>query len=402
MAHFEIHSFLAAATGLLALISFCLLVFGRLGVGPIVAFLIAGLIVGQIGALPAESVQALREFAEIGVTLLLFLIGLEIQPSQLRKLGRDAITFGAPQILVSAGVIGIYFWGVVPVIPTWETAIVLGLGFTLSSTTVVVQLLKDRNELHTPWGEKAFAILLAQDVAVVPFLVAVSLLGQQDAGGGSNPLWLWRMVRAIVVVVGIPAVGYLALTRILAVAVKQQNEAALTCVTLLGVLAAAFAAEGVGLSMALGAFLLGTTLSISPFGDRIATSVEPIKNILLGLFFLSVGLSIDLQVVASAWAPLLLNTLVIVVLKIGIVLLLALVGRLQRSDAVKLSVALAQCGEFGFVLFAAAQARGLMSPSLTALASILITISMLGTPFAVRYGARWADSLPQIRGQPEG
>jgi Kef-type K+ transport system membrane component KefB len=206
------------------------------------------------------------------------------------------------------------------------------------------------------------------------------------------------MVRAIKVVVGIPAVGYLALTRILALAVKQQNEAALTCVALPGVLAAALAAESVGLSMALVTFLLGTTLSIAPFRERIAASVEPFKNILLALFFLSVGLSIDLQVVASAWAALLLNTLVILVLKFGIVLLLAFVGRLQRSDAVKLSLALAQCGEFGFVLFTVAQGRGLMEPRLTALASMLITISMLGTPFAVRYGARWADSLPQIRG----
>jgi Kef-type K+ transport system membrane component KefB len=393
---------LAAATGLLALISFCLLVFGRVGVGPIVAFLIAGLIVAQIGELPPEPILALREFAEIGVTLLLFLIGLEIQPSQLGKLGWDAITFGAPQVLLSAAVIGIYVWGVVPVVPAWDTAIVLGLGFTMSSTTVVVQILKDRNELHTSWGEKAFAILLAQDIAVVPFLLAVSLLGQRAAGGGSNPLWLWEMARAIIVVVGIPAIGYLGLTRILALAVKQQNDAALTCVTLLGVLAAALAAESIGLSMALGAFLLGTALSISPFGDRIAASVEPIKNILLALFFLSVGLSIDLRTVAADWAPLLLNTLAILVLKFGILLLLALAGRLQRSDAIKLSLALAQCGEFGFVLFAAAQARGLMSPRLTALASILIMISMLGTPFAVRYGARWADSLPQIRRQRDG
>ena len=313
MGHFEIHSFLAAATGLLALISFCLLVFGRVGVGPIVAFLVAGLVVRQIGELPLDSVQDLRGFTEIGVVLLLFLIGLEIQPSQLRKLGWDAITFGAPQILVSAGVIGIYAWGVVS---AWDTAIVLGLGFTLSSTTVVVQLLKDRNELHTSWGEKAFAILLGQDVPVIPFLLAVSFLGQRDAGGGSNPLRLWEIARVIIVVVGIPAVGYLALRRILGVAVKQQNEAALTCVTLLSVLAAALAAESVGLSMALGAFLLGTTLSISPLRDRIAASVEPFKNVLLGLFFLSVGLVIDLQIVATAWA-------------------------------VKLSLALAQCRQCG-------------------------------------------------------
>ena len=149
-------------------------------------------------------------------------------------------------------------------------------------------------------------------------------------------------------------------------------------------------------------FLLGITLSISPFRDRIAAGVEPIKNILLALFFLSVGLSIDLKIVAADWAPLLLNTLVILVLKFGIVLFVASVEGLQRSDAIKLSIALAQSGEFGFVLFTAAQARGLMSPLLTALASILITISMLATPFALRYGASWAASLPQLREQRDG
>jgi Kef-type K+ transport system membrane component KefB len=151
--HFEMAAFLASTTGLLALISFCLLVFGRLGVGSIVAFLTAGLIVGQIRELPPDSVRALKEFAEIGVVLLLFLIGLEIQPSQLRNLGRDALKFGVPQIAVSVAVIGIYVWGT---FAEWETAIVLGLGFALSSTTVVIQILKDRKELHTSWGEKAF------------------------------------------------------------------------------------------------------------------------------------------------------------------------------------------------------------------------------------------------------
>ena len=292
MAHFELFSFLASATGLLALISFCLLVFGRLGVGSIVAFLIAGLVVEQMRDLPPASVQALQEFAELGVILLLFLIGLELQPSQLRNLGRDAIKFGAPQIAVSVGVIGIYVWGA---FATWGTAIVLGLGFTLSSTAVVVQLLEERNELHTSWGEKAFAILLAQDIAVVPFLLVVALISGGATTGGTDTSWLWAMTRAIIVVVGIPVVGHFVLTRILAVAVKQRNEAAFACVTFLGVLAAALAAEQAGLSMALGTFLLGATLSVSPFGHRIAASVEPVKSILLALFFLSVGFSIKLD-----------------------------------------------------------------------------------------------------------
>ena len=389
MAHFELFSFLASATGLLALISFCLLVFGRLGVGSTVAFLIAGVVVEQMRDLPPASVQALQEFAELGVILLLFLIGLELQPSQLRNLGRDAIKFGAPQIAISVGVIGIYVWGA---FATWDTAIVLGLGFTLSSTAVVVQLLEERNELHTSWGEKAFAILLAQDIAVVPFLLVVALISGGATTGGTDTSWLWAMTRAIIVVVGIPVVGHFVLTRILAVAVKQRNEAAFACVTFLGVLAAALAAERAGLSMALGTFLLGATLSVSPFGHRIAASVEPVKSILLALFFLSVGFSIKLETVVSAWAPLLFNTLVILALKFGIVLLLAFAGGLPRPDAVRLSVALAQCGEFGFVLFSAAQAGGLMSPRLTALASVLITISMLATPFLLRLVAHWAPS----------
>jgi glutathione-regulated potassium-efflux system ancillary protein KefC len=394
--HFEMAAFLASTTGLLALISFCLLVFGRLGVGSIVAFLTAGLIVGQIRELPPDSVRALKEFAEIGVVLLLFLIGLEIQPSQLRNLGRDALKFGVPQIAVSVAVIGIYVWGT---FAEWETAIVLGLGFALSSTTVVIQILKDRKELHTSWGEKAFAVLLAQDVAVVPFLLFVSFIGESEAGGATDASWSWAMIRAIIVVVSIVAVGRFVLTRILAVAVKQQNEPAFACVTFLGVVGAALAAERAGLSMALGTFLLGTTLSVSSFGHRIATSVEPVKSILLALFFLSVGLSIDLEVVASAWAPLLFNSFVILVLKFGVVMLLASAARLPRPDAVLLSVVLANCGEFGFVLFGTAEERGLMSPRLTALASILITISMLATPFFVRFGARWVNSAPGIPGQ---
>jgi glutathione-regulated potassium-efflux system ancillary protein KefC len=389
-------AFLASTTGLLALISFCLLVFGRLGVGSIVAFLTAGLIVGQIQELSLDSVRALKEFAEIGVVLLLFLIGLEIEPSQLRNLGRDALKFGAPQIAVSVAVIGIYVWGT---FAEWETAIVLGLGFALSSTTVVVQILKDRKELHTSWGEKAFAVLLAQDVAVVPFLLFVSFIGESEAGGATDASWSLAMIQAIIVVVGIVAVGRFGLTRILAIAVKQQNEPAFACVAFLGVVGAALAAERAGLSMALGTFLLGTTLSVSPFGHRIATSVEPVKSMLLALFFLSVGLSIDLEVVASAWAPLLFNAFVILVLKFGVVMLLASAARLPRPDAVLLSVALANCGEFGFVLFGTAEERGLMSPRLTALASVLITISMLATPFLVRFGARWVNSAPGVPGQ---
>jgi glutathione-regulated potassium-efflux system protein KefB len=381
--HFEVASFLAAAIGLLGLVSICLLVFARLGVGSIVAFVVAGLVIEEIRDFPAETALALREFAELGVVLLLFLIGLETTPPQLRGLGRDALTFGVPQIAISAAAIGLYGWWFLSV---RETAIVLGLGFALSSTVVVMQILVDRNELQNPLGQKAFAILLAQDLAIVPMLLAVALMANKAAtGSGSAPLW-WTILRAIIAIALIILVGRFVLTRILAIAVRRQNESAFVSVTFLAVLSAALAAERAGLSMALGTFLLGAVLSMSPLGHRVAETIEPAKSTLLALFFFSVGLSIDLDIAVQNWGTLLLTTAVVMILKFAIVAVLVQLGGGTRPEALRLGFALAQCGEFGFVLFAAAQAEGLMSAKTTTLASVVITLSMLATPFLVRLG----------------
>jgi glutathione-regulated potassium-efflux system ancillary protein KefC len=390
--HFEIATFLAAAISLLALISICLLVFERLGVGSIVAFLVAGLVTGEIRDLPPDTALALREFAELGVILLLFLIGLETTPPQLRGLGRSALTFGVPQITVSAVVISLYAWCSLPV---RETAIILGLGFALSSTVVVMQILADRNELQSPLGQKAFAILLAQDLAIVPMLLAIPLMANEAATDSGSAPWWWTILGAIVAVALIIVVGRFVLTRILSIAVRQQNAAAFVCVTFLAVLSAALAAERAGLSMALGTFLLGAVLSISPLGHRIAETIEPVKSTLLALFFFSVGLSIDLDIATKSWSTLLLTTAVVMILKFAIVAALVLLSGGTRSEALRLGLMLAQCGEFGFVLFAAAQAEGLMTAKATTLASVLITLSMLATPFLIRL----SDYLAGPRGK---
>jgi glutathione-regulated potassium-efflux system ancillary protein KefC len=382
---FEVTAFLAAAIGLLGLLSLCLLVFGRLGVGSIVAFLVAGIVIGQVRDIPAQTIVAVHEFAEIGIVLLLFLIGLEIQLDQLRRLGRDVLAFGVPQIILSALLIGLYaWWG----FAEWEASLVLGLGFAQSSTVVVVQLLKERNELHSAWGNKAFAILLAQDLAIVPLLLLVSFMVDREGAGSAGGPWLWAVAWAVVAIVGIIVGGRYVLPRILAIAEKQKNGPAFTCVSLLGVLAAAFASESVGLSMALGTFLLGATLSTSSFGHRIADIIDPVQDTLLALFFLSVGLSVDLQVVSQTWAPLLFNVVAILLMKLIIILGLALVLRVEKGDALRLSLALAQCGEFGFVLFGTAQAGGLFTAERTTLASVIIATSMLAAPFLVRLGDR--------------
>jgi Kef-type K+ transport system membrane component KefB len=181
-------------------------------------------------------------------------------------------------------------------------------------------------------------------------------------------------------------VGRFVLARVLAIAAKQANKPAFTSVTFLGVFAAALGAEQAGLSMALGTFLLGTTLSTSPLGHQIEVAVEPFKNLLLAIFFLSVGMSIDFNVVGHAWVMLLLSTAVVLTLKFIIVFGLALVHRVMVADALRLALALPQCGEFGFVVFGAAQAGNLMTAEASSLASVVITISMVATPFLLRLG----------------
>jgi glutathione-regulated potassium-efflux system ancillary protein KefC len=274
---------------------------------------------------------------------------------------------------------------------------VLGLGFAQSSTVVVVQLLKDRSELQSTWGSKAFAILLAQDLAIVPLLLLVSFLAEREGAGSTGVSWPSAVAWAAVAVGGIILGGRYALPRVLALAEKQKNDSAFACMTLLGVLSAALAAERVGLSMALGTFLLGATLSMSPFGHRIAAIIGPVQSTLLALFFLSIGLSVDLAVVSQNWAPLLFNVAVLLLIKFTVVFGLALVLRVAKEDALRLSLALAQCGEFGFVLFGAAQEGGLLTAERTALVSVLIAISMLAAPFLVRLGDRLLAGRPVLR-----
>jgi glutathione-regulated potassium-efflux system ancillary protein KefC len=385
--HFDIVAFISAATGVFGFLSITLLIFGRLGIGSIVAFLVAGLVIGYFRDIPAATVLALREFSELGVILLLFLIGIEMKPPELRRLGRDVIAFGTPQIVLTAAVVGGYFW---LRSANWTTSTVIGMGFALSSTTLVVQILKDRGEFESNWGRKAIAILIAQDLAIVPFLLAVSLLADQSDGAVADASWLRAGLAAAVVLAAIIAAGRLVMPRLLAVASGQRNTPAFACVTFLGVFGAALASETAGLSMALGAFLLGATLSTSLYRSEIESVIEPCKGVLLALFFLSVGLSIDLRVVGEVWASLLVSTAVVVGIKIGVVIAIALALRHTLPDALRLSFVLAQCGEFGFVLFAAAESRNLMSAELTALGSVLISISMLATTFLMRFADRLA------------
>jgi Kef-type K+ transport system membrane component KefB len=217
----------------------------------------------------------------------------------------------------------------------------------------------------------------------VPFLVLIPVMAGRGIDHGSASPWYWVLFQAVAVIGGIVVVGRFALTRLFAAAARQANEPAFICAAFLAVFAAALAGELAGLSMALGTCVLGAALSDSTCGRRLAAIVEPAKNTLLALFFLNIGARVDLEVVATSWLLLLL-TVTILALKFAVMFALALLSGILVPDALRMALALSQCGEFGFVLFAAAQAGGLMPPELSALANILIAMSMLTTPFLMR------------------
>jgi glutathione-regulated potassium-efflux system ancillary protein KefC len=381
--HFDIGSALTAITLLLAITSLSLLAFGRLGLGMVVAFIGAGILLGQFTDLPQGTVSTLREATEFGVVLLLFLIGVELEPKELNRLGRDVAIWGTAQILFTGLLIGIYAWLVVGKL---NASIIIGLGFALSSTTLVIQMLKDRGELDSPWGRKALAILIAQDLAIVPLLLLVPLLAESP-GANSDRSWLKQLPIAIAALVVIVVIGRFVLPRLLRLAENQKNDAAFSCLTLLSTAAAALISHTVGLSMALGAFLLGLTLSISPYRHKIVKIIEPGKGLLLSLFFISIGLSLDLRIFYSDWFRILLHTSVLLTLKMVAMFVVAIVARLSAPDALRLSSVLSQSGEFAFVLFAAAISAG-PAPYDGALYSALIILSMLATPFLMHLADR--------------
>lgn len=386
-------TFIFSALILLLVTSVAVALFKHLGLGSVLGLLVAGIVVGPYSPGPylTQHVDDVRHFTELGVVLLLFLIGLEMNPGRLWEMRREVFGLGSLQIMVTGIGIGFYIHFFDYSLPL---ALLIGITFALSSTAFVLQILQDRGEIASRHGRAAFSILLMQDLAIVPLLAAVPILSDTGRLSAEIPLWqqLAIVIGMILVVWGF---GRYLFPYALNQLARQGNREGFLLVVILAVFLAAWAMDQAGLSMALGAFFMGMMLSSSSYRLQIQAYIEPYKGLLMSLFFVAVGMSIDFASLFQEPGTFLLHIIAIVAIKLLVLFLLALGFGFSRSVAVRISFYLAQGGEFGFVLFGSAAALQVIDDRTFILAVGVISVSMLITPLLIRLSdgvARWLDT----------
>ena len=353
-------------------------IFSKLGFGSVLGYLTAGVVVGPYGLGLIGEVEAKLHFAELGVVLLLFIIGLELQPSRLWVLRRSIFGLGSAQVVLSAALIcgAAVLFGF-----SLKGALVLGLVLSLSSTAFVLQMLAEKKQLATRHGRAAFATLLFQDLAVIPMLALIPLLGDPAAAGPTsteNPFI--AALEIILVIVAFILAGRYLLRPLLRLVVPFGAEVS-TAVALLLVLSSAALMEHLGLSMELGAFLAGVLLADSEYRHELEASIEPFKGLLLGLFFLAVGMSIEVTQLLESPMQLLGITLLLMALKIAVLYPLGRVYGLDASASRSYAATLAQGGEFAFVLLGVAISVQALTANQGDTVVVAVTLSMVLTPF---------------------
>ncbi|MDE2615689.1 MAG: glutathione-regulated potassium-efflux system protein KefC [Burkholderiales bacterium] len=354
-----------------------------LGLGAIIGYLGAGIIIGPWGLGLVSEVQDVLHFAEFGVVLMLFLIGLELEPRRLWSLRRPIFGWGSAQVLACSAALflGIYALGLLfpAQLGGWKTPLVAALGLALSSTAIALQVMGERNLLPTPGGQAGFSILLFQDVAAIPILALLPLLGAEP--GQANGDFRWgELLKIVLVIGGIVLGGRLLLRPLLRWIARSRTPEIFTAAALLLVVGIATLMQQIGLSMALGAFLAGVLLAESEYRRELETDIEPFKGLLLGLFFIAVGMSIDLSVLRSA--PGLIALLVLGFLAIKAVLIYAMTRfmRVPLPERPVITLLLTQGGEFAFVVFQTAAGAQLLSGQTTSLLIGAVALSMLLSP----------------------
>ena len=361
------------------------LVFQHLRLGSILGYLVAGAVVGPAGLGLVTAVETTRALAEMGVVFLLFAVGLELPLERIKVMRGRVFGLGAAQVVVTTAAITAVAMaaGLKP-----TAAVTVGAGLALSSTAIVIQLLSERNDLSSRFGRSAFAVLLVQDLAVGPFLVAVIAFGQTETTVLSAlGLAGLKMVIAVSLLLGI---GRIVLRHVLGPVAAIREPEVFAALTLLIVLCSGLLTKLAGLSMAFGAFLAGMLLAETHYRHQVAAEIQPFRGLLLGLFFVTVGMSIDLALALSqAW---LIGGLLLALLS-GKAVILAVLGRLfgvPLAQAVRLGILLAQGGEFAFILLGAGMAGGVLSVADGQPLMVAVGLSMMVTPLLARAGAMLA------------
>ncbi|HEY5793656.1 MAG TPA: monovalent cation:proton antiporter-2 (CPA2) family protein [Bosea sp. (in: a-proteobacteria)] len=349
-------------------------IFRRLGLGSVLGYFTAGLAIGPYGLGLFDNPESVLHVAEFGVVMFLFIIGLEMQPSRLWNLRREIFGLGVAQVaLCGALLTGVGYAYGLPL----PAAFLAGMGFVLSSTAVVMQMLNERGETSTPQGQQAVSILLLEDLAIVPLLAVVALLAPVKDPGADG--WLSFGI-GVASVAGLVVAGRYLLNPMFRLLALAQAREVMTAAALLVVLGSALAMQLGGLSMAMGAFLAGVLLSESSFRHQLEADVEPFRGILLGLFFLAVGMSLDLGVIATQWRLIALAVLAFMSVKALGIFIVAKLFRSRMREAITRVALFSQGGEFAFVLYGAALAAGIFDGQTNAIASATVILSMALTP----------------------
>jgi len=393
----EILLFLALAGILIPLLQ-------RLRVNQVLGFLAAGALLGPFGlglwagelqwlsVVTFPKLEGVAVLAELGVLFLMFMIGLELSVERLWAMRRWVFGAGVAQLSLSAAAIGAAAWlfG-----NAWQVALLLGLVLALSSTAVVIQLLVERRQLGTPMGRATFAVLMLQDLAVVPLLILVGILADGATGGpgGAGGLVALSLVKAAVAVAAIWFVGRRVIRPLFRTLARDRQPDVFMALTLLSTLSIAGLTAAAGLSMALGALLAGLLLSETEFRHEVEVTIEPFRGLLMGLFFMSVGMGVDLRAVAASplWLP--LSVLGLFVIKAAVVAVVFRAGGLSTGRAIEGGLLLGQGGEFAFIVVGAAMLSGAIPAPVGQFMLLVVGLSLFLTPPAARLGRLLGDRL---------
>ncbi|WP_374390530.1 monovalent cation:proton antiporter-2 (CPA2) family protein [Brevundimonas sp.] len=369
---------LGAAAALLAAGVVAVPIFRKVGLGSVLGYLAAGLAIGPFGLGLFQEPETILHVAEFGVVIFLFIIGLEMRPKRLWGLRKDIFGLGATQVMACGLLMTLAAMAVGVSAPV---AFVGAMGFVLSSTAVIMQMLEERGEIAGASGQRAVSILLLEDLAIVPLLAVVAVLATLTGVVDESAPPLWQTIAfAVAAVAGVLAAGRWAVNPVFRLLARYGGREVMTAAALLVVVGAAWAMALGGLSMAMGAFLAGVLLSESTFRHQLEADVEPFRAILLGLFFLSVGMSLDVSVVIDQWRIVLGGVLGFMVVKAVGIYAVARLFRSSHHEAIERAALFAQGGEFAFVLYGAAVAAGLFSPVVAAMLTAIVILSMALTP----------------------
>ncbi len=363
--------------------------FRRFRLGAVLGYLAAGVVIGPWGLKFITEVDNILHFAELGVVLLLFVIGLELQISRLRVLRHSVFGLGSAQVFAT----GVLLGGIALLAGlAFKAAVVIGLGLAMSSTAFVLQILAEKGQLTARHGRSSFAILLFQDLAVIPLLAVIPMLGAGTAHLSGTDAWLGAL-KALAVTGAVVAGGRYLLRPVLKVIAESGIQEIFTAAALLVVIGISLLMSSVGLSMSLGAFLAGVLLADSEFRHELEADIEPFKGLLLGLFFISVGMSADLGLVATYPLAIVGATIGLMSIKAAVLLAVGRISGHNWASSRGLAVALCQGGEFAFVLFGLAAANGILGRTLADSLVIVVTLSMALTPLAFAFNdvllAKW-------------